>query len=240
MVKFEKLASPLRIALALAIALSAGGCNMFGFRSWTWHQKLTVSVKTPEGFKFASAVSEVWLQKNPRWWGIGDGAGASDSSVTGEAVVIDLGGRHFLFALPNRGYDSTAVKAFFPDPEKPRMWEEMEPLYDWLLTLRETREVPLKRYPRFVTFDDIENPASVKLVNPSDLEASFGPGYRLNQITIAVTDEPETEGTVEKVLPWLCSYKNDRLRLSGKTGPIGDNLLANNISGDDFSYGGCK
>ncbi len=34
-------------------------------------------------------------------------------------------------------------------------------------------------YPLLVTFNDIKTPASVKRVNPANLEATFGPGYRL-------------------------------------------------------------
>ncbi len=36
--------------------------------------------------------------------------------------------------------------------------------------------VPEVEYPLMVTFADIADPASVILVNPDDLAASFGPG----------------------------------------------------------------
>jgi hypothetical protein len=40
-----------RVALLAGLMLSLAGCDMFGFRSWSWHQKLTVTVETPEGPK---------------------------------------------------------------------------------------------------------------------------------------------------------------------------------------------
>lgn len=54
-----------------------------------------------------------------------------------------------------------------------------------------------------VTFGDIADPASVKLVDPADLADSFGPGVRLKAVTLEVTDEAVTEGVVERVLGWV-------------------------------------
>jgi hypothetical protein len=50
-----------------------------------------------------------------------------------------------------------------------------------------------------VTFKDIADPTSVVLVDPDDLAASFGAGYRLKAITVQVTDKPVTVG-IEKRL----------------------------------------
>ncbi|MCP4095679.1 MAG: hypothetical protein GY748_05500, partial [Planctomycetaceae bacterium] len=61
--------------------------------------------------------------------------------------------------------------------------------------------VPDHRYfPLLVTFTDINDPASVKKIDPDDLAASFGPGYSLKSVTLEITGEPVTQGVVEKVL----------------------------------------
>jgi len=229
-----------RVSLLACLMLSLAGCDVFGFRSWSWHQKLTVMVETPDGPRSGSAVSAAWFQMTPKWAGAGDSAGASNSSLSGEAVVVDLGEGRYLFALLKGYNEFTGRLAFFPLPQKPLSKEQDAAVYDQLEALRATTELPRDLYPLLVTFADINNPASVARVDPDDLAASFGPGYALSSITLAITDEPVTRGRVEAVLGWLCDYKKQRLRLSGKTGPIGDNELANNIGSGDFNNGDCK
>ncbi|MGL6211101.1 MAG: hypothetical protein ACRC14_14875, partial [Paracoccaceae bacterium] len=53
-----------------------------------------------------------------------------------------------------------------------------------------------------VTFADISDPASVELVDPENLAASFGPGVRLKSVVLEVTDEGVTEGVVEEFPFW--------------------------------------
>jgi hypothetical protein len=60
--------------------------------SYSWRQKLTVVVSTPDGDKTGSAVTEVswWPNRFSGLWG-----SKWESSHDGEAVVVDLGvGRH--------------------------------------------------------------------------------------------------------------------------------------------------
>jgi hypothetical protein len=192
--------------------LSLAGCDMFGFRTWSWHQKLTVTVQTPEGPRSGSAVSAAWLQMTPKWAGVGDSAGASNSSLSGEAVVVDLGEGRYLFALLKGYNEFTGRLAFFPLPPKPLNKEQDAAVYDQLEALRASTELPRKLYPLLVTFSDIDDPASVARVDPDDLAAHFGPGYALSSITLAITDEPVTKGRVEAVLGWLgnlSAYRTD-------------------------------
>jgi hypothetical protein len=184
---------------------------MFGFRSWSWHQKLTVTVETPQGLRSGSAVSAAWFQMTPKWSGVGDSAGASNSSLSGEAVVVDLGQGRYLFALLKGYNEFTGRLAFFPLPQKPLNKEEDAAVYDQLEALRATTELPRELYPLLVTFADINDAASVQRVDPDDLAASFGPGYALSSITLAITDEPVTMGRVEAVLGWLGEYPEPKL-----------------------------
>lgn len=54
-----------------------------------------------------------------------------------------------------------------------------------------------------VTFGDLKDPKSVQEVDPENLPATFGPGYKIKSYTVEITDEPVTEGRVENLLPWL-------------------------------------
>ena len=67
-----------------------------------------------------------------------------------------------------------------------------------------------------VTFSDISNPKTVARVDPDDLAAQFGPGVRLKAVTLAVTEEPVTEGAVDAVPGWLEDVGRDRVNLKGK------------------------
>ncbi|MCC6479158.1 MAG: hypothetical protein IT552_08115, partial [Sphingomonadaceae bacterium] len=54
-------------------------------------------------------------------------------------------------------------------------------------------------YPMLVTFKDLADPTSVEQVDPDDLAASFGRGYRLKSITVQVTDAPVTVGIGDRL-----------------------------------------
>lgn len=201
-----------RLAVMVMVLSALAGCNVLGFRSWTWHQKLTISLMTPDGLKVASSVNRVSIGKYPEWWGVGDSRGSSDSSFSGEALALDLGGGRILFALLD---NPTAERIFFPEPDEPRLWAQLEPLYDWMLTLRETREIPPKLYPRLITFDDLRVPSTLRLLTPGDLASVFGDGYYLNSVTLAITTDPVTKKSIEGILPWLEPWGRSHVNIKG-------------------------
>jgi hypothetical protein len=193
----------LKIVVALALCLPLSGCDLFGFPDWEWHQKLTVSVMTPEGMKTASSVAEGSWSMAPTWFKIGDsGGGPGEGRLRGEAVVLELEPQKYFFALQD--YSAmTAVYTIAGPHFRPGMRQDYIAVLDRMESIRDSWTLAPKHYPLLVTFDDINDPASVRRVDPSNLLASFGPGYRLNAITLSITDEPVTEGRVEKLLGWL-------------------------------------
>ncbi|KQW27453.1 hypothetical protein ASE36_17760 [Rhizobium sp. Root274] len=204
----------LRVLAALTLCLALVGCDMlFKTPKWRWNQKLTVSVMTPEGMKIGSAVTSARIAFPLKWTGVGDAAGMQQGGVTGEAVVVDLGEGRYVFALLQGYTEWTAYTAFFPELEgKTLSKKEMGSYLDLMVaSTGQTRELARKNYPLLVTFDDIHDPASVRRIDPGDLSGSFGSGYRLNAITLSITDEPVTEGIVSALLPWLPDYYSQRL-----------------------------
>lgn len=182
----------LQFPVALLILFCLSGCN--DDRKWSWHQKLTITVMTPSGMKIASSVQRGTIEKYGWWqhqWGY-DGS----EYVTGESVVLEVAPGKYLFALLSS--TPRAWTVFVPNEE---FRESAGPA---LAALRETREVSQKDYPLLVTFEDINDPTSIRRVDPQRLDAVFGAGYRLNSITMSITDEPETKGPLETILkPWL-------------------------------------
>ncbi|MDP3197303.1 hypothetical protein [Tabrizicola sp.] len=208
---------------------------------YSWHQKLTITVETPAGELSASAVSAVsWRKHWIRW----DGMGWS-WDLTGEAVVIEVMPGRYLFALL-KGAGTTeymgSVAAASIAGREGRVLDQalFSEVHYRSNRARGVIMVPEYQYPMLVTFDDITNPETVQEVNPEDLAAVFGEGVRLKAVTLEITEEAVTEGRVEGVLGWMCSYKSPYRRLSGKSGAIADNELSNNLGPGSFSIGECK
>lgn len=75
--------------------------------------------------------------------------------------------------------------------------------------------VPDYQYPMLVTFADITDPASVQLLDPANLAASFGPGVRLKAVTLEMTDR-----SLKALLAWL--GRNPESALGSATGNATD------------------
>lgn len=88
-------------------------------------------------------------------------------------------------------------------------------------------------YPRMVYFQDINVPETVTELDPENLTAVFGEGYRLKSLTVQMTDDKMTDD-VGKKLRWLDEYSSrqlngDRYHHGQKAG------LAAHISGGSLS-----
>lgn len=170
---------------------------------YEWRQKLTMVVETPDGDKSGSAVSRVGITESDGPLTFPEARGAR-SSIKGEAVVVEVLPGKYLFALIS-GANTLAQKVFAPELGLDRRPVDMPDLETWaeqLSQMRSRKTVPLDSYPLLVTFNDINDPKTVKKVDPNNLAATFGPGVRLKTITLKITDEPVTEGKVEEALAW--------------------------------------
>jgi hypothetical protein len=211
---------------ALLLLLGLTACQP----SNSWHQKLTVTVDTPDGQVSASSVSEVHFTfAEDSWFCCAPGVG-QDSGQSGEAVTVQVAPKKFLFALIEERQQRLALTALLDERAGATPTKKDA---DKVQASRQTVEVGRKFYPTFVTFADINDPKSVILVNPERFSDVFGPGYALKSITIAVTDEPLTQGTVDMLLPWLPNYY-DKL-LDGRKYPDAQNpSIANKLGSGMF------
>lgn len=186
-----------------AAAFGLAGCWR---KAYSWNQKLTVTVTTPQGEKSGSAVTRVA-------WKIGRVPMTSTirtASVTGEATVVELAPGKYLFALLDQSQSPVEYLAEHVWPVDVVTGESEEDhlgrLYTHVMQAKGPAHVRFDRYPLLVTFGDINVPASVKEVKPGDLAVAFGGGYKLKSITLEITDEEVTEGMMQKLLPWLGKY----------------------------------
>lgn len=221
------------IAAAVATMVTLAGCDMFA--SETLRYRLTVEVETPKGLRSGSSVIESRVKPSGPLSAV-----AVNYTYRGEAVAVDLPGGQTLFALltsetgdvdaPNR-YPAAA----FAD----RLPKTFPGTYPWLESHAAIRKLggtgelirsgpdesgePRNPYPLLVRFRDLADPASVEAVDPDDLAASFGPGYRLRRITVQITDDPVTTG-IEKRLGWVrtVSKKDFPPKFQPPGIPVGD------------------
>lgn len=211
-------------ACLLLAAAALAGCDPYP-DTWRWNQKLTVEVSTPEGMRTGSAVTEVvWQERN--WTGNFPG------SYRGEATVVDLGKGRYLFALIGEQTRYLALRTFAPDlGDKAVITEEG---FAAMAGIRGRRDVPAKYYPLLVTFDEVGRPETVKRVDPANLGASFGPGVALQRIVLGITDEPATDGQINKVLGWLGTVGDGMLDGNRISTLSAENRLANDLTRLDF------
>ena len=216
-----------RLALLLLLPiLLLYGCFKLTFPSYSWHQKLTLVVETPDGVRSGASVTRHSVRKQPTF-GLAD-VGSISHSMRGEATVVDLGDGRYLFALlgGRKGLERAAFADRIPAGHM---------LHFAVKQLDGAARVPLPDAPLLVTFGDVSDPASVMRVDPADLAATFGAGYALREITLEVTDEPVTEGVVEGVLGWLSDIWPNHLDGRRYETIEATNRFANSLSANSFS-----
>jgi hypothetical protein len=169
--------------------------------------RLTVAVETPDGVKSGGGVLSVHPDR---------GYNRKGSTLTrGDAVFVDLGGGKNLFALLAHvedkaleldGIHFVALRAFNSAGRKTT--------FNAMNQVTGTAPVTGTLIPVLATFADIQDPASMRAVNPEAFEDVFGKGFRLRGVTAeavpngfwpldfgGLLGEPVTRG-VEAKLPW--------------------------------------
>ena len=164
-------ARPLPVSRRAVLGMLAVGCLSIAAcgERWSWHEKITAEVETPDGIVTGSSVIRRTLTHTDSSFAPPEARGAS-SHVTGEAVVVEVVPGRYLFVLLKDLPNSFSV--FFPGEAPVEVADRFE-------TLRQTREVPRDHYPLLVTFTDINDPTTVQRVDPDNLAATFGPGVSL-------------------------------------------------------------
>lgn len=204
---------------------------VFLFGSWVsaarpdHKYRLTFDVVTPQGLVSASNVMAVYLDDfsiGPIGGGIG---------MKGDAVFVDLGAGKNLIAILAHGRTASdvdgmsrlAMNAFAAAGQK-------VPFKD---VKRLTGTVPVRDslIPTLVTFTDLNNPATAKVLDAGDVEATFGKGYRMQGVSLEMLpvglwpfdlggplSKPVTRG-IEKQVPFLITHREQIRRLDSDMPP---------------------
>lgn len=219
-------------AIAATVVVFAVGTYRLIFPSYSWNQKLTMTVDTPAGVASGSSVVRVVWSDGPDLL-----ADAPHLRYTykGEATAVRLGEGKYVFALLS-GAEGLALRVLW----QRRLPNDADALAFYLqaVTIQEPGNpspVPIDAFPMLVTFDDIDDPETVRLVDPADFAATFGEGYQLRSLTLEMTQAPPTVDAVAKILPWLKDVWPNRLDGDRFEYLRASNRLANSLSANSFS-----
>jgi hypothetical protein len=188
--------------------------------------KITLNVDTPQGLKSGSSVMEVRDWRYPAWTTLGNNTG--QSSLTGEAVFLDLGpsaeGKpRNLIALLSRGANAENIDFYLlPGSAFEALWKQKVNSPDFRGSSWELPKLPIGTsaelrgdlVPTLVTFANLDDPTTARAVRPDDFPQSFGKSVTLRDVKIEIVPagtwpltllgiggEPLTH-EIERKLPW--------------------------------------
>ncbi len=231
----------LLVLIFSGIALVMAADKLKGDKVYSWRYKMTVEIETPEGIKTGSSVREVIVHFIPNPSAPSGYNNYVD--MKGEAVVVDLGQKGKFFAVQN--YQDHARPFYLFDGPPGRTLEGAA----FYSQLRAKADIDPKDYPMFVTFEDMNDPLSVRFVygnnangpnqDPpysfqNNFEKIYGPGYKLKNVTIEMTDEPVIY-KIKPLLPWLITVTTGRLDGNRYGLSDAENRLANRLSLGSFT-----
>jgi hypothetical protein len=225
-----------KIAVACALLVAAiYVCISLIYRQYLVRFRLTFEVQDGDQIRTGSSVLEVEYPLGPDSF---RSLGRSDSfrRVIGKAVTVDLGAKGLLFmTFGNAGRTQQQVVESneriiclldqiaclpFAAYAKPGSLpvnlipSEQEAALHQLLRQSGPRDVPFVALPQLVTFSDINDKGTERIVSPFDLSASFGPGVALMRVVLeltrdAITPEPPTWPQWLKVKGQNTTFRGD-------------------------------
>jgi hypothetical protein len=212
----------------------------------SYRYKLTLEVKVDSEIKRASNVVEIShvTKRFPEQH--------TNVVVRGQALYLDLGpGRDPLIALldsplkdsdSDKKFGSYEVSAWVDGnpaatlASDSRMKAGLAQNEFGMLVARGPKDLSPIDLPDLVTFSDINDPKTVRRVNPDNLAETLGKDVQWHRMTIEITSDPVSSGLEER-LRWLSGYYD--LNLDGQqTRHFGAGAsVANSISGSEFVKG---
>ena len=243
-------ARPFRLPPVLLVMLLLVGCGrMMGCSSFEYerNQRLTVTVETPDGEVTGSGVVRSYYFHGQTPYDVS----SVWRTLAGEYPVLDLGERRYLVAVMGAGITSDTDQVFTSTrrpgngalvfAERP----DNRSMVDWVRGLRwarRNRPRPVNSPPLFVTFDDPDDPLTVRRVDVDEVEAVFGPGHRIASITIELTRDAPTEGAMREAFPWMNDLSRRGVLLDGQKSHtiFTDYPLANKLGVGSFYARGCS
>jgi hypothetical protein len=187
--------------LGIAFAVIAVGVILYkiSYPTYSCRYRMTVNVEVDGHLRSSSSVIEFRVSKQPRFL---PDVNPIKFDAVGEAVFIDLGGRNLVALLKSGEY---AQDGNFPLRIVPEHFKlNMDPQWASLPSLRGKWELTGKDLPTLVTFSDPNDSATLKVIQPTQIEQVFGPHVHWRSVVVEMTTDPVTR-SLEARLPFLVS-----------------------------------
>ncbi len=190
---------------------------LFGSQTTTWVETLTVTVATPNGLISASDSREVSLAKMT---GAVAGFGRATVNYRGRAVAFEVTPGRWFFALTAQENGSTyplGLSGFYDAAKGIPLKNRRDGTLQAALFERPPGtqiDLPRHVWPPLVTFTDLADPLSMKLLNPDDIAATFGPGFSLAGLSLDLADNQSDSKLLHRLLPWLCAPRENMMTLN--------------------------
>lgn len=192
--------------IALCVVLLIGGAVVWAqisYPTYFYRYRITLEVEVDGAIKTGTSVIEV----RRRWDPVpGRPISHYSSAVSGEAVFVDIGQAGNLFMLltdePNKSPDVLAAKVFHFDATDATDPVEQSRRAHQLMAAHANAKLRAEQLPMLVTFSDLNDANSARIVRPTEFERSFGSAVHLVGAWITMTDEPATKGIEKKLLWW--------------------------------------
>ena len=202
-----------RIVIFVLLVIGAFVAYQLLFANYTNRFRLTIEVDTPDGIKSGSSVIQTWFYESGNWGPVE--ARGVRAEARGEAVFVDLGhARHVIGVLgwSANGQDQDRIYGLTRAALAPGKRVDWKDEYK----LKGKGDLPVNYVPTLVTFADINDPKTVRVVPPADFESVFGPGVRFRSASVETTDDPVTRKISEK-LPLLTSHADEMRKAYSET-----------------------
>ncbi len=175
------------------------------FPSLSYRYRMTVAVDVDGQVHSSSSVIEIRINYQPQILT----TALYVPHTSGEAVFVDLGKGRNVIALLASG--SRGENVNYTDYVVPDLFGV--PFREWarLPRLNGAREVPASRMPTFVTFTDLTDPTTARVVAPEDFPKVFGADVSPPKVTIEMTRDRVTRG-IERRMPMMISKLRERAK----------------------------
>lgn len=168
-------------ALGIVLAILVMGYFLFGDTSGRpIRKKITIEIATPGGTAKGASVIELKYSRAPWWYPTGTG-NRNSVGVRAEAPYVELGAGRYIFVALNDQLHQAPI------------WEYLHPV-----DLSADGSFKRGHAPMLITFSDINDPATIRQVDPGALDATFGPGFRLRALRATDTSDHATQGVLER------------------------------------------
>jgi hypothetical protein len=185
--------------IVLVLMLLLGGSFALykvNYPTYTYRFRLSIAVDVGGETKTAASVIEVEAVMRP----MPIIFSPVNSYVHGDAVFLDLGDRRDIVVLLACNPDGTqdCIPTLAPNEFG---ITELKNLAE-LETLRGSRELTGRFMPTLVTFRDLNDENSVRMVRSDQFEEIFGPDVHFKRVWIEMTDDAVTRSIEKKLLWW--------------------------------------